>query len=84
MAVALAGAALTGCGDDDSGQSARLQEAACADLRDGMSVQAVAGSGVRNGLSERRVASILVLGVPERCPEFQAELDDSAVPGWLD
>ena len=81
--VVLAVATLTGCGEDET-TTDRLEAAACADLRAGMTVSQVAKSGVRNGLSRERVAAALVTGIRDECPEFQDDLDGSPVPGWLD
>lgn len=78
----MAALVLAACGGDD--QTERLEAAACTDLRSGMDLQAVANSGVRNGLSRQRVAAILVTAVNSECPEYQDALDESLVPGWLD
>lgn len=79
MTAALLVAACGG-GDDTT---ERLEAAACADLRDGMDMQAIANAGVRSGLSRERVAAVLVTAINSDCPEFRDALDESLVPRWL-
>lgn len=73
------------CGGSDDGPLTDMGEAAC-NLRDGHDMQAMANSALRspNNLGKKRIASAILLGVENECPEFRDQFwDGSLLPEWM-
>ena len=75
---------VSACGGDPDGPVADLGSAACADLRDGLTITQIVNAGLENGLSRKRIAAALILGTENDCPEFKDELAKTPVPAWVD
>lgn len=86
---ALSGAALLmmlACGgSDDRGPLRELGVAACKDRRAGLSFFQIAQGGLKSGLDRKEIASSILLGIEDECPEFKDEFQETLIyQEWLD